>query len=185
MLFSDIDETLSRFFTPAMLEVQCAKIKSCLNYQAISIMKEDIIRYQEFDLETSEFIKDDEDLMQILVNNILKNVDTKPYYVTKKFNKDYQQPAKLANCNINRLFISLINIQEERYDVIDERKLYGELWDVARSITQKALLANIQKNELENNNISDDLYDDNRKRKIIKELKSNKRRNQCDNCDEY
>jgi len=46
-LFPKLDETLCHFLTPTMLKVQRTEIKNCLNYQASTIMQEEIIEYQE------------------------------------------------------------------------------------------------------------------------------------------
>ncbi|CAG8810412.1 13063_t:CDS:2, partial [Gigaspora rosea] len=49
--------------------LQCVKIKSCLNYQAIATTKAELIKYQECflfkpDPDAVQFIEDDEDIMQ-------------------------------------------------------------------------------------------------------------------------
>ncbi|RIB01115.1 hypothetical protein C2G38_2297694 [Gigaspora rosea] len=41
--------------------------------------------------------------------------------------------------NTNKLFTPLVDLRSERKEVINERKLYGELWEVARDIIQKAV----------------------------------------------
>ncbi|CAG8575409.1 10635_t:CDS:2, partial [Cetraspora pellucida] len=74
-LFPEVDKALSHFLTPAMLKVQHIKVKSCLNYQASSITKAELIKYQEPELDTIQFIEDDEDVMQVSVNYVLRNVD--------------------------------------------------------------------------------------------------------------
>ncbi|CAG8750803.1 10213_t:CDS:2 [Gigaspora margarita] len=47
VLFPEIDKALSHFLIPAMLKVQRLEIKSCLNYQASSITKAELMKYQE------------------------------------------------------------------------------------------------------------------------------------------
>ncbi|CAG8798888.1 12641_t:CDS:2, partial [Dentiscutata erythropus] len=74
-LFSEVDKALSHFFTSVMLKVQCIEVKSCLNYQASSITKAELTRYQEPKSDTMQFVKDDEDVMQVSVNYMLKNID--------------------------------------------------------------------------------------------------------------
>ncbi|CAG8728213.1 24488_t:CDS:2, partial [Gigaspora rosea] len=46
-LFPEVDEALCHFLTPAMIKVQWFQIKSCLNYQASVISKDELIEYQE------------------------------------------------------------------------------------------------------------------------------------------
>ncbi|CAG8709181.1 12738_t:CDS:1, partial [Gigaspora rosea] len=46
-LFPEVDKALSRFLIPAMLKIQHLEIKNCLNYQASSITKAELIKYQE------------------------------------------------------------------------------------------------------------------------------------------
>ncbi|CAG8826677.1 1302_t:CDS:2, partial [Cetraspora pellucida] len=79
-LFPEIDRALSCFLTPAMLKVQRTEIKSCLNYQASAITKAELIKYQESFLfkpesDAIQFIEDDEDVMQVSISYVLKNVD--------------------------------------------------------------------------------------------------------------
>ncbi|CAG8824332.1 7347_t:CDS:1, partial [Gigaspora rosea] len=46
-LFPEIDNALNWFITPEIQKIQCAKIKSCLNYHASAIAKDEMIKYQE------------------------------------------------------------------------------------------------------------------------------------------
>ncbi|CAG8799889.1 2760_t:CDS:1, partial [Gigaspora rosea] len=45
-LFPELDKALSQFITPEMQKIQRAEIKSCLNYHASAITKDEMIRYQ-------------------------------------------------------------------------------------------------------------------------------------------
>ncbi|CAG8565572.1 7746_t:CDS:2 [Cetraspora pellucida] len=81
-LFPEVDNALYHFLTPVMLKVQRVEIKSCLKYQASMITKDELIKYQEVCIilflpepDDTQFIEDDEDVMQISVNYMLKNVD--------------------------------------------------------------------------------------------------------------
>ncbi|CAG8791589.1 22222_t:CDS:2, partial [Racocetra persica] len=204
-LFPELDKALSQFILSEIQKIQHAKIKSCLNYHASAITKDEMIKYQE----------------------------EEPYYVatccSKNFSQD--QPTEFTRSNINRLFIPA-DLWDERKENINEQKLYGELWGVAQNITQKAvqlyrqdvleklqnLLTKMQDEELVNSPANDDneeIYsnslDDNeeyeetnslsdiplqnpKKRKAkgrpksskrikrSEELKLAKRQNQCENC---
>ncbi|CAG8814061.1 6551_t:CDS:2, partial [Racocetra persica] len=46
-LFSELDKALSWFITPEIQKIQRAEIKSCLNYYASAITKDEMIKYQE------------------------------------------------------------------------------------------------------------------------------------------
>ncbi|CAG8743038.1 7939_t:CDS:1, partial [Dentiscutata heterogama] len=94
-----------------------------------------------------------------------------PYYVAIRFSKNFSQdqPTEFTRSNINRLFIPA-DLWDKRKENINERKLYGELWGVARNIMQKAvqlhrqdvleklqnLLTEIQEEELVNSLANDD-----------------------------
>ncbi|CAG8672191.1 9877_t:CDS:2, partial [Gigaspora rosea] len=67
-LFPEVDNALRRFLTPAMLKVQCDEIKSCLNYQVSAITENELIGFQEPEPNNTQFVEDDEDIMQISVN---------------------------------------------------------------------------------------------------------------------
>ncbi|CAG8827624.1 21104_t:CDS:1, partial [Cetraspora pellucida] len=73
-------------------------------------------------------------------NDINDNLQ-EPYYVATRFSKGHPQyqPADQMCHNVNKLFTPLADLRNERKEVINERKLYGELWGVARDITQKAV----------------------------------------------
>ncbi|CAG8741335.1 28775_t:CDS:2, partial [Racocetra persica] len=46
-LFPKLDKALSRFIIPEIQKIQHAEIKSCLNYHASAITKDEMIKYQE------------------------------------------------------------------------------------------------------------------------------------------
>ncbi|CAG8565353.1 16124_t:CDS:2, partial [Gigaspora rosea] len=46
-LFPELDKALSQFITPEMQKIQRVEIKSCLNYHASAITKDEMIKYQE------------------------------------------------------------------------------------------------------------------------------------------
>ncbi|CAG8535964.1 146_t:CDS:2, partial [Gigaspora rosea] len=75
-LFPEVDKALSRFLMPAMLKIQRLEIKSCLNYQASSITKAELIKYQEPELDTAQFIEDGKDLMQSREEKIILTHNT-------------------------------------------------------------------------------------------------------------
>ncbi|CAG8808948.1 14443_t:CDS:1, partial [Racocetra fulgida] len=68
------------------------------------------------------------------------DLQEEPYYVATRFSKNFSQdqPTEFTRSNINRLFTPA-DLRDERKENINERKLYGELWGVARNITQKAV----------------------------------------------
>ncbi|CAG8845254.1 28220_t:CDS:2, partial [Racocetra persica] len=66
-LFPKLDKALSQFIMPEIQKIQCAKIKSCLNYYASAITKDKMIKYQETELDNISFVEDDEDIMQISI----------------------------------------------------------------------------------------------------------------------
>ncbi|RIB19425.1 hypothetical protein C2G38_2181910 [Gigaspora rosea] len=115
------------------------------------------------------FVEDDEDIMQTSIKYILENIDvneieeiwaihvittskfchfvillsdkTYPYYVAAQFSESHSQdlPTESIRCNINKLFTPIADLRNEMKENINERKLYRELWGVARNITQKAV----------------------------------------------
>ncbi|CAG8480503.1 17066_t:CDS:2 [Gigaspora rosea] len=46
-LFPELDKALNRFITTEIQKIQRAEIKSCLNYHATAIAKDEMIKYQE------------------------------------------------------------------------------------------------------------------------------------------
>ncbi|RIB02695.1 hypothetical protein C2G38_2290453 [Gigaspora rosea] len=83
-------------------------------------------------------------------NDINDNLQEEPYYVGTRFSESHPkyQPAEQMSCNTNKLFTPLADLRSERKEVINERKMYGELWGIARDIIQKAdMLANDSNND--------------------------------------
>ncbi|CAG8729207.1 15835_t:CDS:2, partial [Cetraspora pellucida] len=170
-LFPELDKALSLFITPEIQKIQRAEIKSCINYHASAITKDEMIKYQEPESDNTLFVEDDEDIMQISINYILENIDIneiEEIWAIHNYSQD--QLTKFARSNINRLFTPMTDLRDERKENINERKLYGELWGIARNITQKAvqfhrqdvleklqnLLTEIQEDELVNSPANDD-----------------------------
>ncbi|RIB21249.1 hypothetical protein C2G38_1119519 [Gigaspora rosea] len=104
--------------------------------------------------------------------NIHSDLQEEPYCVAARFSKNYfqDQLTGFAKSNINRLFTPMTDLRDERKENINERKLYGELWGIARNLTQKAvqfhrqdvleklqnLLTEIQEDDLVNSPANDD-----------------------------
>jgi len=73
---------------------------------------------------------------------IHSNPQETPYHVATRFDEDnsqlQHQSAELVRHNTIDWFVSPADLREGRED-INERKLYGELWGIARDITQRAV----------------------------------------------
>ncbi|CAG8580792.1 16399_t:CDS:2 [Dentiscutata heterogama] len=157
-----------------MQKIQRVEIKSCLNYHASAITKDEMIKYQEPESDDTLFVEDDEDIMQISINYILENIDIneiKEIWAIRVITAStFYQLTGFAKSNINRLFTPMTDLRDERKENINERKLYGELWGIARNLTQKAvqfhrqdvlkklqnLLTEIQEDDLVNSPANDD-----------------------------
>jgi len=74
-------------------------------------------------------------------DEIHSNPQKTAYHVATRFDEDnsQHQSAELVKCNTIDWFVSPADLREERREDINERKLYGELWGIARDITQRAV----------------------------------------------
>ncbi|CAG8715354.1 24983_t:CDS:2 [Dentiscutata erythropus] len=134
-LFSEVDKALSHFFTSAMLKVQRIKVKSCLNYQASSITKAELTRYQESESDTMQFVEDNEYVIQVSVNYVLKNIDVSKIEETwaihtitaSKFSRDITQRAvRFRQHDILKKLQDLLTELQEDVLVDSSDNDYGE-----------------------------------------------------------
>ncbi|CAG8712666.1 16667_t:CDS:2 [Cetraspora pellucida] len=107
-----------------------------------SITKAELIKYQKPELDTTQFIEDDKDVMQVSVNYMLRNVDVNRieetwaictitalkfcYFVILLSDKTYVCSCLglLMRDNTNKLFTPIADLQNERKEDISEQKLY-------------------------------------------------------------
>ncbi|CAG8751057.1 16969_t:CDS:2, partial [Dentiscutata erythropus] len=116
ILFSELDKALSRFIMSEIQKIQHAEIKSCLNYHASAVTKDEMIKYQVMMLYSHIAVFHITYIHKRWYKDIYSDLQEEPYYVTICFskNRSQDQPTEFTRQDVLEKPQNLLTeIQEE------------------------------------------------------------------------